>query len=322
LLGAWTIQQERISAAPVVLQIVPPTVFLTNFPSASSDLIGRTGAGEHLGDLLSAYRVVTLTGPGGIGKSALALAVARSMFPIFQGDGWLVELASLSDPGLVPSAVASVLDLKLGGDEISAEKVARVIGDKKLFLILDNCEHVIDAAAELVEAIVRLCPRTIVLATSREVLRIDGEYVYRVPPLDVPPENQMEPEVILEHNALELFVARTRAQDPDISLHGENLPAIASICRHLDGIPLAIEFAATRAATLGVQQVATRLDDRFGLLTSGRRTALPRHRTLRATLDWSYELLPNEEKIAIASSSNLLLRLYPRGSSGRHERSR
>jgi len=243
--------------------------------------------------------VVTLTGPGGIGKSALALAVARSMFPMFQGDGWLVELASLSDPGLVPSAVASVLDLKLGGDEISAEKVARVIGDKKLFLILDNCEHVIDAAAELVEAIVRLCPRTTVLATSRELLRIDGEYVYRVPPLDVPPENQMEPEVILEHNAVELFIARTRTQDPDISLLSENLPAIASICRHLDGIPLAIEFAAARAATLGVQQVATRLDDRFGLLTSGRRTALPRHRTLRAMLDWSYELLTEEERLLL-----------------------
>jgi predicted ATPase/DNA-binding winged helix-turn-helix (wHTH) protein len=299
LLGAWTIRQERISAAPVVLQIVPPTEFLTNFPPASSELIGRTGAREHLGDLLSAYRVVTLTGPGGIGKSALALAVARSMFPIFQGDGWLVELASLSDPGLVPSAVASVLDLKPGGDEISAARVARAIGDRKLFLILDNCEHVIDAAANLVETVVRLCPRTTVLATSREVLRIDGEYVYRVPPLAVPPEDQMEPEVILQHDAVELFIARTRTQAPDISLHGENLPAIASICRHLDGIPLAIEFAAARAATLGVQQVATRLDDRFRLLTSGRRTALPRHRTLRAMLDWSYELLPDEERLLL-----------------------
>src|SRR5271163_2789708 len=299
LLGAWTIRQERISAAPVVLQIVPPTEFLTNFRPASSELIGRIGAREHLGDLLSAYRVVTLTGPGGIGKSALALAVARSMFPIFQGDGRLVELASLSDPGLVPSAVASVLDLKLGGDEISAERVARAMGDRKLFLILDNCEHVIDAAANLVEAVVRLCPRTTVLATSREVLRIDGEYVYRVPPLAVPPEDQMEPEVILQHNAVELFIARTKTQDPEISLHGEDLPAIASICRHLDGIPLAIEFAAARAATLGVQQVATRLYDRFGLLTSGRRTALPRHRTLRATIDWSYELLPDEERLLL-----------------------
>jgi predicted ATPase/DNA-binding winged helix-turn-helix (wHTH) protein len=296
LLGAWTIRQERISAAPVVLQIVPPTEFLTNFPSASFDLIGRSSAVRHLQDLLSAYRVVTLTGPGGIGKSALALAVARSLFPLFQGDGWLVELASLSDPELVPSAVASVLDLKLGGDKISAEKVARAIGDRKLLLILDNCEHVIDAAAELAEAVVRLCPRTTVLGTSREVLRIDGEYVYRVPPLDVPPENQTEPEMILGHNAVELLIARTRTQDPDISLHGENLSAIASICRHLDGIPLAIEFAAARAATLGLEHVASHLHDRFTLLTSGRRTALPRHRTLRATLDWSYELLPEVEQ--------------------------
>ena len=299
LLGAWTIRQERISAAPVVLPIVPPTASLTNFPSASSDLIGRTSAVRHLQDLLSAYRVVTLTGAGGIGKTALALEIARALFPTFQGDGWLVELASLSDPKLVPSAVAGVLDLKLGGDEISAEKVARIIGDKKLFLILDNCEHVIDAAAKLVETMVRVCPRTTVLATSREVLRIEGECVYRVPPLEVPPEHWEDPYDVLRRSAAELLVAKLRQLDSDFSPDSDGLAAIATICRHLDGIPLAIEFAAARAATLGVQQVATRLDDRFTLLTSGRRTALPRHRTLRATLDWSYELLPDEERLLL-----------------------
>jgi len=296
LLGAWTIRQEARPAAPVVLQIVPPTVFLTNFPLASSDLIGRTSAVQHLQDLLSAYRLVTLTGAGGIGKTALALEGARGVFPAFQGDGRLVELASLADPDLVPSAVAGVLGLELGGGAISAEAVARAIGAKKLLLVLDNCEHVIDAAAKLVETIVRVCPRTTVLATSREVLRIEGECVYRVPPLEVPPEHWEEPYDVLGRSAVELLVARMRELDSDFSADSDSLAAIAAICRHLDGIPLAIEFAATRAAALGLEQVAARLDDRFTLLTSGRRTALPRHRTLRAMLDWSYELLPEAER--------------------------
>jgi len=296
LLGAWTIRQEGNSADPVVLQIVPPTAFAANFPSASFDLIGRAAAVQHLLDFLSAYRVVTLTGPGGIGKSALALEVARALFPDFGGGAWLVELASLSDPGLVPSAVTGVLGLKLGGDEISAESVARAIGGERLLLVLDNCEHVIDAAAQLVETMVRVCPRTTVLATSREALRIEGECVYRVPPLEVPSEHWEEPSDVLGRSAVELLVARMRELDSDFSPDSDGLAAITAICRHLDGIPLAIEFAATRAAALGLEQVASRLDDRLTLLTGGRRTALPRHRTLRAMLDWSYELLPEAEQ--------------------------
>ncbi len=296
LLGAWTIRQESRSADPVVLQIVPPTAFATNFPSASFDLIGRTAAVQHLLDFLSAYRVVTLTGPGGIGKSALALEVARTLFPAFGGDAWLVELASLSDPDLVPSAVTGVLGLKLGGDEISAESVARAVGGERLLLLLDNCEHVIDAAAQLVETMVRVCPRATVLATSREALRIEGECVYRVPPLEVPSEHWEEPSDVLGRSAVELLVDRMRELDWDFSPDSDGLAAIAAICRHLDGIPLAIEFAATRAAALGLEQVASRLDDRLTLLTGGRRTALPRHRTLRAVLDWSYELLPEAER--------------------------
>src|SRR5258705_12279804 len=159
--------------------------FQTNLPAAASELVGRTNAVQHLRGLLSAYRVVTLTGPGGIGKTRLALEVARGLFPNFQGDVRLVELVSLSDPGLVPTAVAGGLRLKLGGDEISAESVARAIGARKLLLVLDNCEHVIDAAARLAETIVRMCPRTTILATSREILKIEGELVYRVLPLYV-----------------------------------------------------------------------------------------------------------------------------------------
>src|SRR5262249_25090616 len=167
---------------------------------------------------------------------------------------------------------------------------------RKLLLLLDNCEHVIKSSAELAETIVHTCPQTTILATSREVLRIAGEYVYRVPPLDLPPENYDEQHDILSHSAAQLFIARTTALDSTFLPQQDELSDVAAICRQLDGLPLAIEFAAARAATLGVSQVAVQLDDRFGLLTGGRRTALPRHQTMRATLDWSYDLLADEEK--------------------------
>src|ERR1700720_143144 len=301
LLGEWTSRQECTSSVdsmdlePMRSRAEP---FQTNLPAAASELVGRTNAVQQLRGLLSAYRVVTLTGPGGIGKTKLALEVARGLFPSFQGDVRLVDLVSLSDPGLVPSAVAGGLGLKLGGNEISAELVARAIGAQKLLLVLDNCEHVIDAAAKLAETVVGMCPRTTILATSREILKIEGEYVYRVPPLDVPPQHE-EPGNILGHSAVLLFIATTRALQSDFSPHRENLRAIAAICRRLDGIPLAIDLAAARVATLGLQQVAAGLDNHLGLLTGGRRTALPRHQTLRATLDWSYELLPEPERLVL-----------------------
>src|SRR6202171_340284 len=299
LLGSWTMRQEQHASAELIYfeqarKSVRP--FLTNLPSRTSDLIGRDGAEQHLRNLLSAYRAVTLTGPGGIGKTSLALEVARNLFPTFQGDAWLIELVSLSDPNLVPSAVAGVLALKLGSKEISPRSVAAAIGGKKLLLVLDNCEHVVDSVASLAETVVRMCPRTTVLATSQEPLRIEGEHLCRVLPLDVPSQNPAEPYDILEHSSVQLFIARIMALRSDFSADGDSLTAISAICRHLDGIPLAIELAAARAATLGPQQVASRLDDRLALLTGGRRTALPRHQTLRATLDWSYELLPDWER--------------------------
>jgi predicted ATPase len=268
----------------------------TNFPAAVTPLIGRSAAQQRLRDLVSAYRVVTLTGPGGIGKSALALQVARRVVGEFADGGRLVELASLADPDLVPSAVAGALRLRLAANIISPEAVARAIDEKKLLLVLDNCEHLIDAAATLAETLLRLCPRATILATSREVFRIEGEYVYRVPPLEVPAIGREEPDHILSQSAVELFIARTKALNSDFSPHTANLPTIAAICRHLDGIPLAIEFAAARTATVGLEQVAAGLRDRFALLTSGRRAAVSRHRTLRTTLDWSYDLLPELER--------------------------
>jgi predicted ATPase/DNA-binding winged helix-turn-helix (wHTH) protein len=301
LLGEWSVRRRDAARRPAGLQQRRVTAGspATNIPAACVHLVGRTAAARRLRDLLSAYRVVTLTGPGGIGKSSLAVKVARGVFATFDDGGWLVELASVTDPHLVPSAVAGVLGLRLEANVISAEAVARAIAGRSLLLVLDNCEHVIDAAATLAEMIVRFSPRSTVLATSREVLRIEGEHAYRVLPLDVPAVEQLDAEQILGHSAAELFIARARELGSELSLHLDSLRAIAAICRQLDGIPLAIEFAAARVAGLGIEQLAAGLRDRFALLTSGRRTALPRHQTLRATLDWSYQLLPDTERLLL-----------------------
>jgi predicted ATPase/DNA-binding winged helix-turn-helix (wHTH) protein len=298
LLGRWMIQQDDSRPDPAYLDSVISSQhhYRSNFPAAREALVGREKIAQTLRNFLSAYRLVTLTGPGGIGKTVLALDVARTLFPQFHGDGFLVELASLSHSSLVPSAVASCLGLKIGSETISSDLVAKAIGSKKMLLVLDNCEHVIDAVAELSQTLVGKCPLLTIFATSREVLRIDGEYVYRVPPLEVPPEYPSALGDVLAHSAAKLLLMRVQALASDFMPREEHLRAMAAICRRLDGIPLAIEFAAARAATLGLQGVANRLDDRFAVLTGGRRTALPRHQTLRATLDWSYDLLPERER--------------------------
>jgi len=298
LLGNWTVRRHDAAKPPTGLQQmrVGGESPVTNFPATVTRLIGRSAAVARLRDCISAFRVVTLTGPGGIGKTTLALKVARGVVGEFADGGWLVELASLSEPALVPAVVAGALRLGLGPNSVASESVAHAIGDKKLLLVLDNCEHLIEAAATLTETFLAYCPHTTIVATSREVLRIQGEHVYRVPPLEVPAIEHIGPAEILGHSAAELFLARAGELGADFASNTEYPRMIASICRHLDGIPLAIEFAAARAATLGIEPVASGLRDRFELLTSGRRTALPRHRTLRATLDWSYQLLSEAER--------------------------
>ncbi len=305
LLGEWTARHHDAPRPPIGLRRVEVAGKspATNIPSPLTRLVGRAPAVQRIRDLVSAYRLVTLTGPGGIGKTSLALKVARRIIGDFPDGGWLVELAPLSDPGHVLSAVVHALGIKLSDGELSAEVVARAARDKQLLLVLDNCEHVIDAVADLAETFLRLCPHVSIVATSREVLRTQGECAYRVPSLEVPAEGQVDPDDILDRSAVELFIARTIELNSGFSPRTDELPTIAAICRNLDGIPLAIEFAAARAAVLGIGQLAAGLHDRFALLTSGRRTALPQHRTLRATLDWSYHLLPETERLLLRHSA-------------------
>ncbi len=278
---------------------LPDAESLTNLPAPTSGLIDREVELSEAATLLTAQRLVTLVGAGGIGKTRLGLAVARQLRPNFAHGVWVAELAPLSDPDLVPVTVATALRLEITGGAVTPERVAGELGAKQLLLVLDNCEHVIDAAASMAEALLRANPAAHVMATSREALRAADECLYRVPPLAVPAEGIEDIEDLLRYGAVRLFVARMRATEPHFAPDRRIAPAIAAICRRLDGIALAIELAAARAAALGVEGVAAHLDDRFHLLTGGRRTALPRHQTLRATLDWSYELLSQAERVVL-----------------------
>ena len=252
---------------------------------------------QHLCNLVSAYRVVTLTGPGGIGKTVLSAAVTRRIFPKFEGDACFVELASLSDPELVPSAVAGALGLRLGGGEITPALVADAIGSKKVLLVLDNCEHVVDAAANFVEILVRACPRCTILLTSREVLRVDGEYVYRVPPLEVPAEDDEDLGSILSRSAVGTLCHKGKSSR---LLTSRRTLTIFRRCPRSAGASTAYPSRSSLPRPAPPRSAFNRwpwvLSDRFALLTGGRRTALPRHQTLRAVLNWSYDLLPEQEQ--------------------------
>jgi predicted ATPase/DNA-binding winged helix-turn-helix (wHTH) protein len=282
-------------AQPTPTPSRPPT----NLPEPVSELIGRDVELDEILDLSASHRLVTLAGAGGIGKTRLGVEVARHLLPRFADGVWAIELAPLSDPELVPVAVATALGLELASGTASPLTVANALRSKQLMLVLDNCEHVVDAAARMAESLLRVNPGASVIATSREPLRAEGEWVYPVQPLAVPAEGSPDREDLLRYGAVRLFVERARAAAPSFSPDARVAAAIAGICRRLDGIPLAIELAAARAAALGIEGLAARLDDRFRLLTGGHRTAMPRHQTLRATLDWSYELLTEPERVVL-----------------------
>ena len=268
-----------------------------NLPAPASDIVGREAHLADVAALVEANRLVTLVGAGGIGKTRLAIELARRLSPTFEHGVWIAELASFSDPSLVYSTVASALGLD--ADSASPEHLAGALGCRRMLLVLDNCEHLIDAAAVLAETVLHADGRLHVIATSREPLRAEGEWVYRVPALDAPPEGSDSVEDVLQYSATKLFIERTRAADPASQLDARVAAAAALICRRLDGIPLAIELAAARATALGVEGLAARVNDRLSLLTEGRRTAPARHQTLRAALDWSYELLTEPERVVM-----------------------
>src|SRR6266851_1037876 len=257
---------------PTPMPSRPPT----NLPESVSELIGRDAELDAILGLSASHRLVTLTGAGGIGKTRLGFEVARHLLPRFADGVWAIELAPLSDPELVPVIVATALGLELASGTASPLSVANALRSKQLMLVLDNCEHVVDAAARTAEALLRANPAARVIATSREPLRAEGERVYPVPPLSVPTESSPDSEDPLQYAAVRLFVERARAAAPHFSSDARAAAAIAGICRRLDGIPLAIELAAARAAALGIEGLAARLDDRFRLLAGGHRTVMPR----------------------------------------------
>jgi predicted ATPase/DNA-binding SARP family transcriptional activator len=244
-----------------------------------------------------ASRLVTLTGVGGCGKTRLSLQVSQALAPRYPHGVWFVELATLTDPALVPQRVATTLGLLDEPGRPILMTLTSHLRAKTSLVILDNCEHLIDASAALVETLLRACPNLHIVASSRETLGIPGEMIFRVPSLSVPDaQPALSAEALVPYEAVQLFVDRATSALPGFTLTDDNAAAIAQICRRLDGIPLAIELAAARVRMLSVQQIASRLTDRFRLLTGGSRTVLPRQQTLRATMDWSYNLLPAAER--------------------------
>ena len=269
----------------------------TNLPAPLTGLVGRRRALAAVRRVQAGARLLTLTGTGGAGKTRLALALAEELrrADAYPHGVWFVDLAPLSDPALVPAAVATALGVRPVGQRPPAAALVDALRPRQL-LVLDNCEHLRPACAALVETLLGACPLLEVVATSREPLGVGGEVTWRVPPLAVPPAHAQRPGEVGRYEAARLFVDRARAARPDFVLDDRTAPAVAEVCRRLDGLPLAIELAAARVRMLTAAQIGQHLDDRFRLLSGGCRTAPPRRRTLRATLDWSHDLLSAPER--------------------------
>ena len=289
-------------------QLVPVTGIATServqkLPPRLARMVGRDDTVRALTQQLQMWRFVSIVGPGGVGKTTVAISVAHSLIDGFHGAVFFIDLAALTDPQLVPTAIASALGFMVQTQD-PVIGLLTFIGDRKILLVLDNCDHVIGVAAALAERVVSETPQAHVLATSREALRVEGEHVHLLYSLDCPPEDaSLTAMEALRYPAAQLFMERAAASGYDAELSDIDAPIVARSCRRLDGIALAIELAASRVGSLGIRGVAELLDNRFGLLWQGRRTALPRHETLNAMLDWSYSLLSEREKVVLCRLS-------------------
>jgi len=290
-------QEAAPRAADRHPRMPPPTTTPTNLPAPLTGFVGRAWERHEVADILAATRLLTLTGPGGCGKTRLALEVAGALVETYPDGVWHVELAMIRDAALLAGVVAGALGVVEQANRLQRDTLRDFLRPRAALLLLDNCEHLIDGCAALATDLLSACPGLRLLTTSREALGVSGETIWRVPGLSVPPADaRPDPTSLPRFEAVQLLQARARASRADFALTTGNAPAVMQICQRLDGLPLAIELAAARLATLSVNDVATRLDDCFGLLTGGNRTALPRQQTLRATMEWSYGLLSAEEQ--------------------------
>jgi predicted ATPase/DNA-binding CsgD family transcriptional regulator len=278
-----------------------PARRLGNLPAAATSFIGRRNELAEVRGKLSEARLVTLVGPGGVGKTRLAVKLGTDLGRGFRDGAWLVELADVAEAGLVSNAVMLALDLH---DQAATEPrplLLAYLKDKEVLLVVDNCEHLLVAAAQLIGEVMRAAPGVRVIATSREPLSVDGEHVVPVPPLDLPSGQQAEPlGKVRQNDAVMLFTERAAAASGSFQVTDSNRSAVVEVCRRLDGLPLAIELAAVRTRVLTVEQIRDRLNDRFGFLTGGGRAALPRHQTLHTTIEWSYGLLNVRERALLS----------------------
>ena len=263
-----------------------------NLPVQLTSFIGREREIENIARSLGAARLLPLPGPGGRGKTRLSIQVAHSLLDRYPDGVWFVDLAALTDPALVAPTLASTLGVREQLDRFLISTLIDHLAERSALIVLDNCEHLVRACASLADTLLRACPHLHILATSRIVLNIAGEALWRVSTLSLPgPNDTPSPESLMQYEAVRLFVERARLKQPDFSPSEENAPALVTLCHALDGMPLAIELAAARISMLPVERMVAHLGERFRLLVGGSRTAPARHKTLRATIDWSYDLL-------------------------------
>jgi predicted ATPase/class 3 adenylate cyclase len=287
---------------PSLVRTFPPLLSLdrypTNLPSQETGFVGRDSEMREVAKLLAECRLLTLTGVGGVGKTRLAIQSGAELLPRYADGVWLVELEGMAEASSLDDALAAVLTVQPQTGQTIAQSVLSFLSNKHLLLVLDNCEHLLEPVARLVESVLRVSKEVALVATSREALRVAGEQVMTVPSLAVP-DAATEAEELVSVDSVRLFVERARSARSRFSMTSDNAGAVAQLCRRLDGIPLAIELAAARVGSMTPNEIAARLDQRFRLLTGGSRTAASRHQTLRRAIDWSYELLEAPERVLL-----------------------